>query len=86
MVNEAPSHGKTVVVRLPFHVKKQAHELGVLPVNMPLLKPIAALQSDEICRFGDVIFINKEAVSGALKYDQKGTKTSPMAGVFCTPE
>lgn len=82
VVNEVPSHGKTVVVRLPFHVRKQAHELGILPVNIPLLKPIAALQNDEICRFGHVIFINKEAVSVALKYDQKGRKLPQWQGCF----
>ena len=82
MTDEALTHGKIAVVRLPFHVRKQVHELGVLPMNVLLLKPVAALQGDEVCRLGDVILINKEAVSVALKYDQKGQKLPQWQGCF----
>ena len=82
VTNEVPSHGKIAVVRLPFYVRKQAHEFRILPVNIPLLKPAAAVQGDEICRLGDVVLINKEAVSVALKHDQKGQKLPQWQGCF----
>ena len=82
VTNEALTHGKIAVVRLPFHIRKQVHELGVLPMNVLLLKPVAALQGDEICRLGDVVLINKEAVSVALKHDQKGQKLPQWQGCF----
>ena len=82
VTNEALTHGKIAVVRLPFHIRKQVHELGVLPMNVLLLKPVAALQGDEICRLGDVVLINKEAVSVTLKRDQKGQKLPQWQGCF----
>ena len=82
VTDEAPFHGDIAVVRLPFHARKQAYELGILPINIPLLKPVAALQGDEICRLGDVVLINKEAVSVALKYDQQGQKLPQWQGCF----
>ena len=82
VTDETPFHGDIAVVRLPFHVRKQASELKILPMNVLLLKPVAALQDDEICRLGDVVLINKEAVSVALKHDQQGQKLPQWQGCF----
>ena len=55
---------------------------GYLPPDVPLLKRIAALPGDEICRENERIFINKIVVAEALLTDSFGRKMPEWSGCF----
>lgn len=80
--NEASSRGDIAVVRLPFHLRKQADERNYLPISLPLLKPVAALHGDKICRISKTVFINGKATAVALERDQKGRSLPTWRGCF----
>ncbi|MEP3475448.1 MAG: S26 family signal peptidase [Hyphomicrobiales bacterium] len=80
--NEAPSRGDIVIVRLPFYLRKQADERNYLPISLPLLKPVAALNGDKICRISKTVFINGKAAAVALQRDQKGRSLLSWSGCF----
>lgn len=53
---------------------------GYLPPDVPLLKRIAALPGDEICRDNERIFINKKAAAEALLTDSFGRRMPEWSG------
>jgi len=55
---------------------------GYLPENIPLLKSVAALSGDEICRERQAIFINHTRVADAKKLDSKGRILPTWNGCF----
>ena len=55
---------------------------GYLPENIPLLKRVAALSGDEICRKGEAIFINETYVAEARIFDSFGRELPQWNGCF----
>jgi len=53
---------------------------GYLPENIPLLKRVAALPGDEICRKGEAIIINETYVAEARIFDSSGRKLPQWSG------
>ncbi len=64
--------GRWVVVSSQSDDARWAAERGYIGKDWPLLKQIAAMPGDEICRNGPDIFINNQHVSTALKQDSRG--------------
>jgi len=78
----APEIGDLVLVRPGESLEKFIAARGYLPENIPLLKRVAALSGDEICRESDAIFINGTRVADALTFDSSGRKMPSWRGCF----
>lgn len=61
--------GDYVLVRVPERVRKLVEERGYLPADVPLIKRVAGIDKDVICRRGLVISINGNTVAVAEKSD-----------------
>lgn len=80
--NTPPEIGDFVLVRPDEDLEKFISERGYLPENIPLLKRVAALPGDEICRDSEAIFINQTRVADALNFDSRGRKMPAWIGCF----
>lgn len=78
--------GDFVLVRPEETLAKFIKERGYLPENFPLLKRVAALPDDEICRQSEAIFINKARVANALIFDSQGREMPSWSGCFTLQE
>jgi conjugative transfer signal peptidase TraF len=67
-----PQRGSIVVTRLPQPLRTFAHARAYLPASVFLIKPIAALRGDLLCRHGSVVSINGRVVAFARKLDNAG--------------
>jgi conjugative transfer signal peptidase TraF len=76
----SPEIGDFVLVKPDETLEKFITSRGYLPENIPLLKRIAALPGDEICRDSEAIFINKILVADAKKLDSIGRKMPSWNG------
>ncbi len=65
--NGGPKKGDFVAIKLPEWVAHLAETRKYLPKSALLIKRVAAVQNDEVCRAGDEIFINTKRVAKALK-------------------
>jgi conjugative transfer signal peptidase TraF len=66
-----PQIGEIAVVRPPEWVQLYASSRGYLPDDVWLLKPVFAVSSATVCRFGRFIFVNGKPVARAKKWDRK---------------
>ncbi|MDH1624188.1 S26 family signal peptidase [Stutzerimonas stutzeri] len=64
--------GDLVLVRLPSEVRSLAAQRGYLPVNVPLLKTVAAVAPQRVCVQGSQVRIDDELVARRLKWDLQG--------------
>ena len=80
--NERLEVGDFVLVRPEEALAKLIAERGYLPENIPLLKRVAAVPGDEICRESGAVFINKTRVAEALSFDSLGRKMPAWSGCF----
>ncbi|HEX7854651.1 MAG TPA: S26 family signal peptidase [Sphingobium sp.] len=64
--------GDMVVANLPEPWRTLAAQRHYLPVNVPLVKRVAAVQGDLICGRADQIFINGPSVAARLRIDGRG--------------
>lgn len=74
--------GEFVLVSPPIWAGKLIEEREYLPSHMPLIKRIAALPGDEICREQQEVFINKNFVADAKNIDSNGRKMPNLSGCF----
>ena len=72
-----PFHGEIAVLRPPEWAALIMDERHYLPRTAWLLKPVAAVNGDVVCRFGTYVFINARAVARALRHDKL---SRPMPG------
>jgi conjugative transfer signal peptidase TraF len=79
---QSPEIGDFVLMRPDEDLEKFITERGYLPKDIPLLKRVAALPGDEICRDTDAVFINETRVADAKKLDSKGRKMPAWSGCF----
>lgn len=74
--------GDYLLVRPNETLAKFIVERGYLPENIPLLKRVAALPGDEICRESQAIFINEIRVADAQMFDSFGREMPAWSGCF----
>ena len=72
LADGALSRGDLVALQPPPPLAKALAERGVLPRGVPLLKPVAALPGDTICRFGQVVGVAGQPVATARSRDRRG--------------
>ncbi len=61
--------GDLVLVHLPPEVRSLAAQRGYLPANVPLLKTVAAMASQQVCVVGNQVRIDGVVVARRLKWD-----------------
>jgi conjugative transfer signal peptidase TraF len=66
------SRGDLVAAHAPVPVAKLMAERGYLPVRVPMLKQLAALVGQEICRSGTHVLIDRKLVAEARAFDRAG--------------
>ncbi len=74
--------GSYVVIPTPPQYRLMAAKRHYLPINVPLIKKVAALSGDEICRQHRTIFINGKPMAEALITDTSGRKLPSWSGCF----
>ena len=73
LVTQAPPRvGDLVVVRLPPFMAVFAASRGYLPRSAYLLKPVAAIAGDLVCRFGAQVFVRRRFAGLAAVADHGG--------------
>lgn len=72
--------GDLVLTRLPAWADHLAWERGYYPPDIPVLKRIAAVQGDRICRLGERIFVNGAPVATAQITDSLGYEMPSWSG------
>jgi conjugative transfer signal peptidase TraF len=65
----SPERGETVAVRPSATLANLVSAYGVLPAGVPLLKQVAAVGGDRVCRSDGVVFLNGKAVAETLDHD-----------------
>ena len=70
--DEPFTHGRWVVVSSQSAVAEWSETRGYVGKNWPLLKQVAGMPGDEICRTGDEIRINNQPVTIAKAIDSSG--------------
>lgn len=78
--NDPPHKGRWVVVSAASPMAQWAQKYGYTGPEWPLVKRVAALEGDRVCRFGDRIFINARAVATALFSDRSGRSLPVWSG------
>lgn len=74
--------GDLVVVRPPARLAVFLDRGGYLPAGVPLLKRVAALPGQRVCRIGSTVSIDGRSVARALKNDQRGRPLPVWSGCF----
>ena len=74
--------GSHVVIPTPIQYRLMVAKRHYLPINVPLIKKVAALSGDEICRQHQTVSINGKPVAVALIADRKGRKLPAWSGCF----
>lgn len=64
--------GERVAIDPPPHLRRYLTARGYLPTGVPLLKEIAALPGDRVCRKGRLITINGKPAGAARARDSHG--------------
>jgi len=66
------SPGELVLVRPPEAIASFLHERGYVATGVPILKHVAALPGQSVCRTGRTITVDENAVGRALDRDRRG--------------
>jgi conjugative transfer signal peptidase TraF len=66
----APSRGDLVLARAPLWARRLAAERHYLPLNVPVVKRVAAVAGDVVCASGDAISIDGYVVAHRLVSDR----------------
>lgn len=76
----AAQPGDMVVARLPEPYRRLAARRRYLPLNVSLVKRVAATAGDEICALGQQIFVNGRPVGERLDVDRAGRPMPHWSG------
>ena len=68
---QVPAKGQLAVVRLPEAARALAHTRGYLPAGALLIKPVAAVSGDVVCRHGPLVWINGRLRAVAARSDRR---------------
>ena len=72
--------GDMVLFRPPPTLMDLLAERGYLPLGVPMLKPIAALPGDRVCRTGLQVTVNGTTIASALERDRMGRSLPVWSG------
>jgi conjugative transfer signal peptidase TraF len=72
--------GDLVLVRTPESVRQLAAERGYLPLNVPLVKRVAAADGDIVCAADNAISVNGRVVAERLARDRLGRPLPRWSG------
>ena len=75
-----PSRGELAMLRLPEQMRNLADARRYLPANTFLIKPVAALSSDHVCRHGEFVTINGYPAARASDADASGRPLPQWSG------
>lgn len=64
--------GDIVLARMPEHMRMLAATRHYIPLNVPLVKRVAAAPGDRVCATGPQISVNGRAVAARLRRDRAG--------------
>jgi len=78
--NDPFTPGRWVIVSASSADAKWAEERGFVGKDWPLVKRIAGISGDEICRHGQMISINGDTVASAHLVDSSGGKLPDWQG------
>lgn len=76
----APKTGDLVAVRLPKPLESFLAHRHYLPLRVPLLKPVAAMAGQTVCRSGYRILVDGSHLGDALPTDRHGRPMPRWAG------
>jgi len=76
----AAQPGDTVVARLPEPYRRLAATRRYLPLNVPLVKRVAAVAGDDVCALGHQVFVNGQPVTKRLDVDRAGRPLPHWSG------
>ena len=82
-MNPAPHVGDLVAVRLPAQTAMLLATRGYLPPGVPLLKPVAAIAGQSVCRIGQRVIIDGQFAGDAQSFDHRGRPLPVWQG--CQP-
>ncbi|WP_341021174.1 S26 family signal peptidase [Brevundimonas diminuta] len=74
---ELPGRDDLAVVAPPHRIARYLDDGGYLPFGLPLIKPVAALPGQRVCRVGDTISIDG-TVAGAAKASDRFGRPLPV--------
>jgi conjugative transfer signal peptidase TraF len=75
-----PKRGEMVVVRPPAAIEIALANFSVLPPGVPLVKRVAAVGGDRVCRENGVVTVNGEAAAKVLEKDRGGRSLPTWEG------
>ena len=78
--SEPVSKGDLIAFEPSDEIRQWLDEEGIVGSNWPLLKHVAGLNGDEVCRCGSVIIINKLHVADALETTRSGSALPAWQG------
>lgn len=67
-----PGVGDMVIARVPWRFRQLAAERRYLPLNVPLVKRVAASAGDEVCARGTAILVNGRRIADRQRTDRRG--------------
>lgn len=76
----APRRGDLLIVRLPREMELVAVSRAILAPKTPVLKPVAAISGDVVCRMGALITINGRFTVIARRLDRRGRRLPTWRG------
>ncbi|MCC2977143.1 S26 family signal peptidase [Sphingomonas sp. PL-96] len=72
--------GEMVIARVPLRYRALAAARRYLPMNVPLVKRVAAHAGDQVCASGQEIFVNGRRVAKRRVTDGRGRRTPTWNG------
>lgn len=72
--------GERVAIEPPPELRQLLAERGYLPVGVPLLKRVAAVSGQRVCRFAHGVTIDGELVGIARGFDRRGRPLPAWSG------
>ena len=67
-----PKRGDLLLIRLPPDIEAVAVSRGILLPNTPVLKPVAAIAGDVVCRISSMVYVNGRFAAFARDRDKLG--------------
>lgn len=80
IIARPPSKGEFAALRLSEPMRGLARARGYLPTHAMLIKPVAALAPDLVCRHGAIVTINGRLVARALTADTSSRSLPQWGG------
>ena len=74
--------GERVAVEPPPALRRLLAERGYLPVGVPLLKRVAAVSGQRVCRFAHGVTIDGKFVGVARSFDRRGRPLPAWSGCY----